>query len=112
MSEESRHRFVMSTISTDDTRRLVEISRQESLELLASVTFGRIVLPVTLPAIRPVTHLVGRRARSSSAPACLPALSTTPSASPTTRRWSTVGRPMDLGSGYRFTATPLNTWRR
>lgn len=40
-------------------RRLVELSRQESLRRLAGVPFGRIVFTQhALPAIRPINHIV------------------------------------------------------
>jgi hypothetical protein len=40
-------------------RRLVELSREESLSRLSGVSFGRIVFTRhALPAIRPVNHLV------------------------------------------------------
>lgn len=43
----------------DTPRRLVELTRQESLRLLASVSFGRIVFTRdALPAIRPVNHII------------------------------------------------------
>lgn len=44
-----------------DFRRLVAMPREESLSLLASVSFGRVVFThLALPAIRPVNHLVDR----------------------------------------------------
>lgn len=43
----------------ETTRRLVELTREESLSRLAGVSFGRIVFTRhALPAIRPVNHLV------------------------------------------------------
>jgi hypothetical protein len=43
----------------DEMRRLVELSPQESMRLLRSVSVGRIVFTArALPAIRPVCHLV------------------------------------------------------
>jgi hypothetical protein len=43
----------------DDQRKLEELSRQESMRLLGSVSLGRIVFTArALPAIRPVSHLV------------------------------------------------------
>lgn len=42
-----------------ERRRMVEIERDESLALLASVPYGRVVFTQdALPAIRPVNHLV------------------------------------------------------
>ena len=42
-----------------DARRLEELTREEALELLASVAVGRVVFSHrALPAIRPVNHLV------------------------------------------------------
>lgn len=43
----------------ESTRRLVPLTRDESLRLLETVTFGRVVFSRNaLPAIAPVTHLV------------------------------------------------------
>lgn len=43
----------------DMPRRLTELTRQESLRLLGSVPFGRIVFTMrALPAIRPVNHVL------------------------------------------------------
>ena len=43
----------------DERRILEELSPQESMRLLASVSLGRVVFTArALPAIRPVTHLV------------------------------------------------------
>jgi hypothetical protein len=43
----------------DEQRRLEELSREESIRLLSSVSLGRIVFTArALPAIRPVNHLV------------------------------------------------------
>ncbi|HEU5475490.1 MAG TPA: pyridoxamine 5'-phosphate oxidase family protein [Actinophytocola sp.] len=40
-------------------RRMVELSRWESLRLLGSVSFGRIVFTrQALPAVRPISHIV------------------------------------------------------
>lgn len=47
------------TIFGDEPRSVVDLSRTESLRLLASVPFGRVVFTRdALPAIRPVNHLV------------------------------------------------------
>lgn len=44
---------------SDEPRTLVELDRDESLALLASVPYGRVVFTQNaLPAIRPVNHLV------------------------------------------------------
>jgi hypothetical protein len=43
----------------DEQRRLEELSPEESIRLLGSVSLGRIVFTArALPAIRPVNHLV------------------------------------------------------
>ncbi|MEC3917888.1 pyridoxamine 5'-phosphate oxidase family protein [Nocardia sp. CDC160] len=45
--------------SLEETRSMVNLSRTESLRLLASVPFGRVVFTRdALPAIRPVNHIV------------------------------------------------------
>jgi hypothetical protein len=45
--------------ATDNQRRLAELSPQECMSLLGSVSLGRIVFTArALPAIRPVCHLV------------------------------------------------------
>jgi Pyridoxamine 5'-phosphate oxidase len=42
-----------------DTRRLEAMTREESLRMLASASFGRVVFThLALPAIRPVNHIV------------------------------------------------------
>jgi nitroimidazol reductase NimA-like FMN-containing flavoprotein (pyridoxamine 5'-phosphate oxidase superfamily) len=44
-------------------RRLSELSRPESLRLLASVSYGRIVFTeLALPAVRPVNHVIADNA--------------------------------------------------
>lgn len=47
------------TVETPADMRMVELSRKESLQLLASVSMGRVgFTEQALPAIRPVNHLV------------------------------------------------------
>ena len=59
MSDENTRQIVMTATSPDGARELVELDRREALDLLASVTVGRIVFTRdALPAIRPVNHLV------------------------------------------------------
>ena len=66
MSGEGRRRIVMSATDqgapqrpTGEARHLVEVGRDEALELLAGVRVGRLVFTDhALPAIRPVNHLL------------------------------------------------------
>jgi hypothetical protein len=43
----------------DEPRRLQQLGRQEALDLIASVSYGRVVFTLAaLPAIRPVNHVL------------------------------------------------------
>lgn len=69
----------MKPMTSIPPRRTEEISRQESLRLLGTVSFGRIVFTLrALPAVRPVNHLVDERdiiIRTSYGAALAPAAS-------------------------------------
>lgn len=64
MSDEGIDRIAMSAtelggpdLPVHAARQLVELSRQEALDLLSSVTIGRVVFTShALPAVRPVNH--------------------------------------------------------
>ena len=46
-------------VTTTGPRQLIELSRRESLRLLGSAPFGRVVFTLgALPAVRPVNHLL------------------------------------------------------